>query len=153
MWSKNCDANATKRMLWRWDHFTNVWACFETNLQKLQNPLQITLQKSLWTENSTKHASSTSSTSFQYTLINEMLEMNLGLCKNIYMFQKRRRSWRFVREMTILRGTHCVLWRNLRPSLWFLAGRTVNKTVSSMIYTFLIWRRRSSSRKSMKRGR
>ena len=75
MWSKNCDANATKRILWRWDHFTNVWACFETNLQKLQNPLQITLQKSLWTENSTKHASSMNSTSFQYTLTNWMFEM------------------------------------------------------------------------------
>ena len=75
MSSKNCDANATKRILWRWGHFTNVWACFETNLEKLQNPLQILLQKSLWTENSTKHASSTNSTLFQYTLTNWMFEM------------------------------------------------------------------------------
>ena len=75
MSSKNCDTNATKRILWRWDHFTNDWACFETNLEKLQNPWQKLLQKSLWTENSTKHASSTNSTMFQYTLINWMFEM------------------------------------------------------------------------------
>ena len=41
---------------------------FKINCKKL-------LQKSLWTENSTKHASSTNSTSFQYTLTNLVFEM------------------------------------------------------------------------------